>query len=241
MSELVYRLENVAKTYGSREVCRVTLLDVRAGEVLGIVGPNGAGKTTLLRLLNFLEPVTSGELHLDGVPVSGHVSLEWRRRVTTVFQEPALLSTSVWNNVAYGLRVRGEKDVRQRVERVLEMVELTHLSRANAQTLSGGEARRVALARALVVEPQILLMDEPTAHLDPYNGGLIEDIVRALNRERGITMVLVTHNVFQAGRLAHRLAIMLEGRIVEIGPAQEVLSRPKDPRSAAFLRGELVY
>jgi tungstate transport system ATP-binding protein len=110
-----------------------------------------------------------------------------------------------------------------------------------ARTLSGGEAQRVALARAMVLQPDVLLLDEPTANLDPYNVGLIEDIAGRLNRERGTTLILVTHNVFQAKRLAHRVALLLEGQIVEITGVDTFFESPRDPRTAAFVRGEMVY
>jgi tungstate transport system ATP-binding protein len=115
------------------------------------------------------------------------------------------------------------------------------MARQQARTLSGGEAQRVALARAMILQPDVLLLDEPTANLDPYNVGLIEDIVRSLNREQGTTIVLVTHNVFQAKRLAHRVALLLEGQVVEIGDVETFFQSPRDPRTAAFVRGEMVY
>jgi len=111
-------------------------------------------------------------------------------------------------------------------------VGLAGLARQRARTLSGGEAQRVALARAIVLQPEVLLLDEPTANLDPYNIGLIEDIVMGLNREKGTTLVLVTHNVFQA---------LLEGRVVEVAGVEGFFERPVDPRTAAFVRGEMVY
>jgi tungstate transport system ATP-binding protein len=115
------------------------------------------------------------------------------------------------------------------------------MARQPARTLSGGEAQRVAVARAMVLQPDVLLLDEPTANLDPYNVGLIEDIAGRLNRERGTTLVLVTHNVFQAKRLAHRVALLLEGQIVEITGVDTFFESPRDPRTAAFVRGEMVY
>jgi len=147
----------------------------------------------------------------------------------------------VWANAYYGLRLRGQRDSRSQVETALAQVGLSALARQRARTLSGGEAQRVALARALVLEPDVLLLDEPTANLDPYNVGLIEDIVRTLNRERGTSIVLVTHNVFQAKRLAHRVALFLEGQIVEIADVDTFFQSPGDPRTAAFVRGEMVY
>jgi tungstate transport system ATP-binding protein len=152
-----------------------------------------------------------------------------------------LLDQSVWENVTYGLRLRGLKDSTDLTRTVLEQVGLIHLASQHARTLSGGEAQRVALARAMVLQPDVLLLDEPTANLDPYNVGLIEDIVRQLNQDRGTTLVLVTHNVFQARRLAGRVALLLEGQLVEVSGVEEFFQSPKDPRTAAFIRGEMVY
>jgi len=238
---LVYRLVGVRKCYGSREVLQVDLT-IQQGEALGIVGPSGAGKSTLLRLLNFLEPPTAGQIEFMGYfSCDGQLPpLEIRRQVTTVFQQPVLLNASVFDNVAYGLRLRGRL-ARDKVFAALEQVGLTGLARESTRTLSGGEAQRVALARALVIEPKVLLLDEPTANLDPYNVVLIERIIAKLNQELGTTVVLVTHNVFQARRLANRIALMLEGKIVEVAEAQEFFEKPSDPRTAAFVRGEMIY
>jgi tungstate transport system ATP-binding protein len=161
--------------------------------------------------------------------------------VTTVFQRPILLNRSVWANASFGLRLRGQRDAARQIQMALEQVGLGGMARERARTLSGGEAQRVALARAMVLQPDVLLLDEPTANLDPYNVGLIEDIVRSLNRERGTTLVLVTHNVFQARRLAHRVALLLEGHIVEVAGVESFFQSPRDPRTAAFVRGDMVY
>ena len=243
MSEFLYQLRDVTKAYDGRRVLHVDRLDIRRGEIFALVGPSGAGKSTLLRLLNFLEPPTSGRIRfLDADFSPGWpVPLELRRRVTTVFQRPTLLNRSVWANASYGLRLRGQRNAAHQIEAVLEQVGLSALARQPARTLSGGEAQRVALARAMVLQPDVLLLDEPTANLDPYNVGLIEDSVRSLNRERGTSLVLVTHNVFQARRLAHRVALFLEGHIVEVADAAVFFQSPRDPRTAAFVRGEMVY
>jgi len=240
MSEVIYDLCEVVQVYGSREVLHVERLEIVRGEMLAIVGPNGAGKSSLLRLLNFLESPTSGQVLFEGRPLNGNTPLATRRRVTTVFQRPILLTGSVLQNVAYGLHVRGEQDAVERSRRAVARVGLGELLRSSAKTLSGGEAQRVALARAIVLEPEVLLLDEPTANLDPYNGALIERTVADLNRE-GTTVVMVTHNTFQARRLAHRVALLLGGRIVEAAPVAEFFTAPKDPRTAAFVRGEMVY
>jgi len=243
MNESLFRLRDVTRRYGSRQVLSIDELEIRQGEILALVGPSGAGKSTLLRLLNFLEPPSQGTIEFldEQIDPDRQPSLGLRRRVTTVFQRPVLLRRSVYQNVRYGLQLRGQRDGAGQIDRVLEEVGLVDLAQAQARTLSGGEAQRVALARAMVLQPDVLLMDEPTANLDPYNVGLIERIVTRLNRESGTTTVLVTHNVFQARRLAHRVALLLEGRIVEVADVQTFFEQPNDPRTAAFVRGEMVY
>jgi tungstate transport system ATP-binding protein len=243
MSEAIYRLRHVTKEYAGQNVLSVERLDIYRGEIFALVGPSGAGKSTLLRLLNFLEPPTSGHIRFLDVPFSRSraIPLALRRRVTTVFQRPILLNRTVQANVGYGLTLRGRRDSARQVEAALEQVGLGDLIHQQARTVSGGEAQRVALARALVIQPDVLLLDEPTANLDPYNVGLIEEIVRHINNERGTTVVLVTHNVFQARRLGQRVALLLEGQIVEIAEVEEFFQSPRDPRTAAFVRGDMVY
>ncbi len=243
-SDLVYRLHNLTQIYEGRTVLQVDGLEIYAGEILAIVGPSGAGKSTLLRLLNFLEEPAAGYLTFAGTSLDRRqASLELRRQVTTVFQRPVLLNRSVAANVAYGLKLRGRNGrvVERAVTEALQRVGLSDLTKASARTLSGGEAQRVALARALVIEPTVLLLDEPTANLDPYNVKLIEQIITEVNQERSTTVVLVTHNVFQAKRLAHRTALLLEGHLIEIGHTPTFFKAPTDSRTAAFVRGEMVY
>ncbi len=243
MNEHTFQLRNVIKAYNGRRVLNIPNLDIRRGEVFAIVGPSGAGKSTLLRLLNFLEPPDSGVVGFGGHEYGPGqtMPLELRRRVTTVFQSAALLNRSVWDNVRYGLWVRGNPDSTGLVQDTLRKVGLSAFARQRARTLSGGEAQRVALARAMVLELDALLLDEPTANLDPHNVALIEDIVRSLNREKGTTLVLVTHNIFQARRLADRVGLMLDGRLIEVADAETFFERPTDPRTTAFVRGEMVY
>lgn len=240
----VYQLQNLTQTYNGRTVLNIEQLDIFAGEILAIVGPSGAGKSTLLRHLNFLEPPASGSLSFEAFHLNGEgVPLHLRRKITTVFQNPVLLTRSVADNVAYGLKLRGKSgdQVKQIVDDALDLVGLNNLTHTGARTLSGGEAQRVALARALVIQPSVLLLDEPTANLDPYNVKLIENIIAQVNREQGTTIVIVTHNIFQAKRLAHRTALLLEGRLVEIAETGAFFSRPSDPRTQAFIHGEMVY
>jgi len=243
VNELVYQLRQVTKEYDGQCVLSVDELDLFKAEFFALVGPSGVGKSTLLRLLNFLEPPTSGAVRFFGTDLGSAtvVPLSLRRRVTTVFQRSILLNRSVAANVAFGLQLRGKKDVGSVISEALSKVGLASLSRRQARTLSGGELQRVALARAMVLEPDVLLLDEPTANLDPYNVGMIEDIVRGINRDLGSTILMVTHNVFQARRLAQRVGFLLDGQLVEVADVHQFFEEPRDPRTLAFVRGEMVY
>lgn len=242
-ADTLFIIKDLRKCYGERCVLQVDDLKIYRGEILGLVGPSGAGKSTLLRLLNFLEPPTEGEIDFEEFSYcpGSEVPLNVRRRVTTVFQRPILLNRSVWDNVAFGLQLRGNRDAKNEIQSALEQVGLAGLAEQRARTLSGGEAQRVALARALVLKPDVLLMDEPTANLDPANIGIIEQIAADLNRNSGTTLVLVTHNIFQAKRLANRVAFLLEGQLIEIGTNAKFFNSPNDPRTIAFVGGEMVY
>ncbi|HEY86098.1 MAG TPA: phosphate ABC transporter ATP-binding protein [Chloroflexi bacterium] len=245
MSDPIYRIKNLTQAYNGRTVLKIDSLEIYAGEILALVGPSGAGKSTLLRLLNFLEQPTAGKVFFaGGAALNGSApSLEARRKVTTVFQQPALLNRSVGENVAFGLKLRqkSKRAAEPLVAQTLERVGLANLAKSSARTLSGGEAQRVALARALVIQPSVLLLDEPTANLDPYNVKLIEKIIRQANQEQGVSVVLVTHNVFQAKRLAHRTAFLLDGKLIEVSDTPAFFNNPQDPRTAAFARGDMVY
>ncbi|MBN1319044.1 MAG: phosphate ABC transporter ATP-binding protein [Anaerolineales bacterium] len=243
MNDYIYSIQQIKQAYNGRTVLQVDDYKIKKGEVLALVGPSGAGKSTLLRLLNFLEPPTMGKIQFKETIFSteNDMPLKLRRQVTTVFQRPSLLNRTVLANVNYGLRLRGWREKSNLVHTTLDQLGLDKVKDQRTRTLSGGEAQRVALARALVLKPEVLLLDEPTANLDPYNVGLIEENVIKLNREHGATLVLVTHNVFQARRLADRVSLLLEGRIIETSDVDTFFNRPRDPRTAAFVRGDMVY
>ena len=245
----LYHLKRVQKAYNGRVVLDIDDLTIGCGEVLALVGPSGSGKSTLLRLLNFLEPPTAGALWFDGQPVGADVPLAQRRRVTAVFQRPALLRRSVAANIAYGLGLRGQKLPPDELAGWLDRLGLAPLAHQAAPRLSAGEAQRLAIARALVLRPAALLLDEPTANLDPYNVGLIERLVAEARQDgrtagdepAGMTVVWVTHDIFQARRVAGRVAFLLGGRLVEVAAAETFFTAPATAQAAAFLRGELVY
>jgi tungstate transport system ATP-binding protein len=244
MSDLLYTLQSIEHIYGRRTVLRIPSLTIRQGEILTLIGPSGAGKSTLLRLLALLEPPARGSLsaRLNGQPITyAGASIADRRKIAMVFQRPALLSRSVRANVAYGLQLRGQRDVNTCVDETLRRVAMLPLAHAHPRTLSGGEVQRVALARTLVLQPSVLLLDEPTANLDPANGRLIEQLVREQHEQHETTIILATHNLFQARRLATRVGFVLDGELVEIAPTETLFTSPQDPRTAAFISGETVY
>jgi tungstate transport system ATP-binding protein len=240
-SNVLYTVSNVSQIYKQRTVLSVDQLNIDKGEILALVGPSGAGKSTLLRLLGFLEMPAFGTLTYQSQPIPPN--LETRREVTLVFQRPQMLRRSVRDNINYGLQLRGfHNGTHQNLfDEITEQLGLTSLLDAFAPTLSGGEIQRVALARALVLQPKVLLLDEPTANLDPYNINLIEQMVQYANETHGTTVVIVTHNIFQAKRLAHRVGLLLNGKLVEIAGTSTFFDAPTNPQTAAFVRGDLVY
>lgn len=238
--DAIYRLESIRHRYAGRVVLDIDRLEVARGETLAVVGPSGSGKSTLLRLLQFLERPGDGRLWFDGHQIEAEPDLETRRRVTTVFQRPVVLNRSVRANVAYGVHVRGRQAVPAKIEHLLGALGLEHLAHAPARTLSGGEVQRVAFGRALAFDPDVLLLDEPTANLDPRNVRLVEGLIHE-RQASGVTVVLATHQIFQARRLAHRVALLLDGQVVEVAPTAQLLDQPNDPRTRAFLSGDMVY
>jgi tungstate transport system ATP-binding protein len=239
---LAYHLEGVAHRYGGRTVLEVERIDVGPWEFLGLIGPTGAGKSTLLRLLAGVERPSAGHVRLGDRPLDGAGSpRDLLRRATLVFQRPLLLRGTARTNVEYGLRLRGVREPGPAAGAALARLGVDGLAERDVRTLSGGEAQLVALARALVLRPEVLLLDEPTANLDPLTVFRVEEAVRDLHQAHGSTVVWATHNLPQAARLATRAVLLLRGQVVEDAPAREFFGSPRDPRTAAFLRGELVY
>ncbi|MFC1963529.1 ABC transporter ATP-binding protein [Chloroflexota bacterium] len=205
-------------------------LDVRRGEVFIIIGPTGAGKTTLLRIIGLLDKPVSGSMYFDGREVvdSESARLEIRRKMAVVFQKPAVFNASVFDNVAYGLKIRSGKGVslHDKVANALEIVGLSGYEKRKARTLSGGEAQRVALARAIIIEPRLLLLDEPTANLDPVSTLNIEKLISRVIREFNTTVVMSTHDMSQGQRLADRMGVLVYGKIVQTGDPREIFNMP---------------
>jgi len=239
----LFQLRRVRTQYGRTLAVDVESFDVPGGEILCLLGPTGAGKSTLLRLLAAVERPTAGELSFREKPFRAEsLSLATRRSITMVFQRPALLTGTVRSNVEYGLRLRQGRGLSaSEADRVLERFGLTRLAGQSARTLSGGQVQLVALARALVLQPDVLLLDEPTANLDPAHVALVERVIREDFQQRRTTVVWATHNLFQARRVAGRVALILGGRLVEAAPNDAFFHSPADPRTRDFVEGKMVY
>ena len=234
--------QGVSKSYDFVQALEGVTLDVNRGEVFTILGPNGSGKTTLLKLAAGLELPSGGEVLFDGVKVEPSNVASVRRRATLVFQKTVIFRGSVFDNVAYGLRLRGVSgdEVERRVTESLDLVRLGHLRERRARPLSGGEQQRLSLARALVLGCELLLLDEPTANLDPDSLIIVKAVIGRLKREGETTIVIATHNLEQAEGLSSRIVLLREGKVIEEVRPEELLVAPS-PEMARFTRSENVF
>jgi len=224
----IIELENVSKIFGNVTALKQVNLQIFEGEMFSLLGPNGSGKTTLLRIMAGIEKPSSGTIHFKGSEVDEDNINEIRLKSTMVFQETALFNTSVYKNIAYGLRLRGssKKETDKKIGEVLKVVRLEGYEKRQAKKLSGGEQQRVALARALALDTDVLLLDEPTANVDPKNVSIIEDTLSWVNKVKKTTIVIATHNMFQAETLARRAALLLSGEIMKVGAPREIFTLP---------------
>jgi tungstate transport system ATP-binding protein len=227
----------------SREYDRVLALDrvsigAHLGQVTTIVGVNGSGKTTLLEILAGLDTPAAGNVLIEGHEAN---PTQLRAHSTMVFQRSVMFGTSVYNNVAYGLKIGGvpRREISQRVKSALTVVNLDGFERRHARKLSSGEQQRVAMARALALERDVLLIDEPTANLDPANAMIIERAIRDSSQSRAV--LLSTHNLPQARRLSQHVIHLYKGRVVEEGEPSRFFTSPSDERTKLFIEGELQF
>ena len=235
VSDLPLVFEDVSALARDVTLVRGISLQVDAGAPTVLVGPNGAGKSTLIRLAMGLVAPTSGR-----ITWGGRAETDGRRRAM-VFQRPVMLRRSVAGNVGYALHAAGIARAarRERVADLLAQAGLAHLTARPARRLSGGEQQRLALARALARDPEVLFLDEPTASLDPAATKAVEDILRAIARS-GVKIVMATHDLGQARRLAGEIVFMLRGSVREQSGAERFFTAPATPEAAAFIRGDLV-
>ena len=232
-TSLPIRFEHVALAAGAVAILRDITLVVEAGPPTVLMGPNGSGKTTLLRLAMGLLQPTSGRVLFAG----GTDHSSGRRAI--VFQKPVMLRRSAAKNVVFALKAAGRTADVETVTRLLDRVGLTALAERPARRLSGGEQQRLALARALARDPDVLILDEPTASLDPAATKAVEDIIAGVSAA-GVKVLMATHDLGQAHRLAGEIAFLAKGRLVEQAPAADFFKEPATPEARRFLAGELV-
>ncbi|MBA7564108.1 ATP-binding cassette domain-containing protein [Candidatus Atribacteria bacterium 1244-E10-H5-B2] len=223
MYKLIFKVRNLKKAYNSKIVLDVDKLNFQEGKIYAIVGPNGSGKTTLLNILNLLEKPDEGQIFFYDQEItnkSNSNTLEIRRRMTLVNQDPFLFHSTVYNNIAYGLKIRSipSKVQKSRIRSALNIVGLSGFKDRKADQLSGGEAQRGVIARALVIEPEVLFLDEPTANIDQKHVDVVERIIKKIKKEIKTTVIFTTHDLSQAYRLADEVISLLDGKIIKQVP-----------------------
>lgn len=239
----VIDLKDLRVDRGGVQVLGIPSFSLYKNEFVSLIGPNGAGKTTLLLSILGLIKAGGGSLSFDGREIRTEEDrLELRRSIAMVLQEPLLFDSTVYDNVASGLKIRGlgRGETRDRVHSYLERFNLAHMAQRHARKLSGGEARRVSLARAFAVEPEVIFFDEPFANLDPPTRQALTDDMDRIIGERGIAAVLVTHDQSEALRMSDRIVVMNAGRIVQEGTPASVMNRPVNQFVANFVGMETI-
>jgi tungstate transport system ATP-binding protein len=233
------RLENIEKDYVTVKALDDVSLSAEGGKIAVLIGVNGAGKTTLLRIIAGLEKQDKGRILFNDDPIAHK---ELRQITTLVFQRTAMFSMSVYDNLAFGLKIRGQSDsdIKEKIADALHDVGLKNFEKRKAKRISGGEQQRVALARAFLLEPKILLLDEPTANLDPHSATIIENAI--LKRKRRETVIIMaTHNLTQAKRLSDEIIHIHAGKLVERASTEEFFKNPKNELTRKFINGELEF
>ena len=226
-------IKRLVRDYGTKRVLDLEEVTIEKGTRTAIIGPNGAGKSTLLNIVSRIDSASEGEVVYES---------EDPRLVTQVFQQPYMLRTSVERNIQYPLRLRNwpEDRMKKRSDELMEELGLLDLRNQKAWRLSGGETQKVALARALSFQPSLLLLDEPTANIDPATTAEIEEMLLKINREEGTTILFVTHNLAQARRVCNRLLFLDKGKLVESGDCLSILQNPAEEKTRRFIAGELL-
>ena len=237
MNELISIRDLLIQRNG-RDVLSINSLEIQLGETLAIVGPNGAGKSTLLLALARLIKPTRGQLTFNGSPISQLNDLEYRRKISFVFQDPLLMDMTVEKNIGLGLKFRGtdKEETRKRVGRWSQAMGVDSLLGRRASQLSGGEAQRVSLARAFVLDPELLLMDEPFSAVDPpTRAQLLKDLSNLLSQDHRTT-IFVTHNLKEAAQVGDRVAVIINGELKQVGTPKQIKEKPADKSVREFLK-----
>jgi len=235
-----FKVEDINKTYSEIKALDSINLNFEQNKIVSLVGVNGSGKSTLLRILAGLEEPNRGNILFNQKKIEAQ---GLQKIATLVFQKTVMFSTDVYNNISFGLKVRGFKkeDIEKKVSHAMITVGLTNFHKRKAKKLSGGEQQRVALARAFVLEPKILLLDEPTSNLDPANAIVIEKSIKKIKEKEKCIIILATHNLYQAKRLSDKICHIHQGKIIEEGSPKNFFKTPNNPITKSFINGELQF
>ena len=239
----ILQLRDVCKTFDNISALKNVNLKIDRGKITSLLGPSGSGKTTLLRILAGLENPTSGNLFLKNTQITSNEQKILRQEATLVFQKSLFFDMTVFSNIAYGLKLNedlSKEEINNKVNDALILVRLEGFEERRAKKLSGGEQQRVSLARALVLNREILLLDEPTVNLDPKNVSIIEETIIRVNKEKKTTIVLATHNMFQAEAISQNVALILDGTVKQTGTRQDIFGN-SNKYLTSFSRLENVF
>jgi tungstate transport system ATP-binding protein len=255
MPDSLINVSGLGKKFDQKDVVSPLSFSIYPSEVLTFIGPNGAGKSTLLRMLSLLTLADTGtivyripgfyEVSVDFNDPKKRISIDnpeilaMRKNILYLFQKPAMFSTSVIQNLFFSGRLRGKQFTEKECSEVLQKVGLSKNIHQNATTLSGGEMSRLAFARALLLKPKVLFLDEPSAHLDPMGVKSVEEWIRELKEQYKTSIFLVTQDLFEAKRVSDRVGFLLSGQLIELNSTHDFFETPKDPKTCHFVKGEL--
>lgn len=233
-------LKEIEKSYETIKAIDSLTFNAYQGQLVSLVGANGSGKTTILRIIAGLDYPNNGKIIFNGKELNAN---ELRKISTLVFQKSIIFNTTVFKNVSFGLKVRGfdSSIIQNQVINSLSSVALKEFDKRKARNLSGGEQQRVALARAFIIEPKILLLDEPTANLDPNNAIIIENAIKKILEKKSCIIIMATHNLHQAKRLSSLIAHLHYGRIIEFSKPEKFFRKPDNKITQKFVNGELQF
>ncbi|MFC1488055.1 ATP-binding cassette domain-containing protein [Thermoproteota archaeon] len=239
----IIELRNVWKCFDTLTALQNVDLHIARGKVTTLLGPSGSGKTTLLRIIAGLDTPTRGTVYYENTQITRGKKSFLRQKATLVFQRSLFFDTTVYNNIAFGLKLMddiSEEEINNKISEALTLVRLEGFEKRRAKKLSGGEQQRVSLARALTLDRELLLLDEPTVNLDPKNISIIEETIQRINQTKNTTIVLATHNMFQAEALSQNVALIIGGTVKQVGTQQQIF-RESNKYLTSFSRLENVF
>lgn len=239
-SKTLFNIDQIKKSFDDGFELAIENLNIPLGNVVSLLGPTGSGKTTLLRIIAGLEQLNEGKISFGGTELADAIESN-NKRIVMVHQSVLLIRGTVEQNIQYGLKLRNDAEVISKTEGIIERFGLTNIAKQSVNSLSKGQKTLVGLARSFVLQPEVLLLDEPTSSLDPARVQLVENEIRKLQEECQTTIVVATHNLFQAKRIANQTALILGGRLIEASETGAFFKSPNQQITKDFLEGKIVF